>query len=232
VDPSEKLAEILRRENLWLHADGAYGATTALAKNRRSILQGLELCDSLSWDAHKWLFQTYGCGIVLLHDRTLLINSFSTSAEYIQDAAEGAEMYPNFWNYGPELTRPARAMKLWFSFQLLGLDAIDAAIERGFSLAEVAELELQQLPNWQILSPAQMSIVCFRYTFPGHSLERLNDLNRMISKKAIEENLAAPLTTKLCGNMCLRMCSIHPDLCINKMVNIVHGLDRIARSLS
>jgi L-2,4-diaminobutyrate decarboxylase len=231
VDPFEQLAEITRREDLWLHADGAYGASTALAKHRKSIIQGLELCDSLSWDAHKWLFQTYGCGMVLLRDRKLLVQSFGTSAEYIQDAAEGEEIYPNFWNYGLELTRPARAMKLWFSFQLLGLDAIDAAIERGFSLAEAAESALKQLQNWEILSPAQMGIVCFRYAPPDHPTELLDDLNRMISTKAIEENLAAPLTTKLYSKVCLRICSIHPDLNNKEMVDIVHGLDRIATEL-
>jgi L-2,4-diaminobutyrate decarboxylase len=232
VDPFEALAEIAKREDLWLHADGAYGATTALAKHRRSLLQGLERCDSLSWDAHKWLFQTYGCGMVLLRDRSLLVQSFSTSAEYIQDAAEGAEEYPNFWNYSPELTRPARAMKLWFSFQLLGLDAIDAAIEQGFALAEAAEAALERLENWEILSPAQMGIICFRYIPPDYSPQHLDDLNRMISRKAIEENLAAPLTTKLCGNVCLRICSIHPDLHVEQMAEIVQGLDCIARNLS
>jgi L-2,4-diaminobutyrate decarboxylase len=231
IDPLEELAEIARREDLWFHADGAYGATAALAKGRKSILQGLELCDSLSWDAHKWLFQTYGCGMVLLRDRKLLVQSFGTSAEYIQDAAEGAEMYPNFWNYSAELTRPARAMKLWFSLQMLGLDAIGAAIERGFSLAEVAGSALKQLQDWQILSPAQMGIICFRYAPPHHSPEGLDDLNRMVSKKAIEENLAAPLTTKLCGTVCLRICSIHPDLKNDEMMDIIHGLDRIARDL-
>jgi L-2,4-diaminobutyrate decarboxylase len=232
IDPLEQLAEIAKREDLWLHADGAYGATTALAKRRSSIVKGLELCDSLSWDAHKWLFQTYGCGMVLLRDRKLLVQSFGTSAEYIQDAAEGEEIYPNFWNYGPELTRPARAMKLWFSFQLLGLDAIDAAIERGFCLAEAAEEVLKQLPDWEILSPAQMAIICFRYAPPDHPPELLDDLNRMISKKAIEENLAAPLTTKLYDKVCMRICSIHPDLKNEEMIEIIQGLDRIAKDLS
>lgn len=232
VDPFTELAAIAQHEDLWLHADGAYGASTAFVKSRKSLLQGLELCDSLSWDAHKWLFQTYGCGMVIVRDRKLLVQSFGTSAEYIQDAVEGAEVHPNFWNYSPELTRPSRAMKLWFTLQMLGTDTLESAIERGFVLAEVAESSLTKLADWEILSPAQMGIICFRYAPGDLADEDLNELNRKISKKAIEENLAAPLTTMLDGKLCLRICSIHPDLENREMERIIDGLDRIARSLS
>jgi glutamate/tyrosine decarboxylase-like PLP-dependent enzyme len=231
VDPFTELAAIAKEHNLWLHADGAYGASALLCQSRRHVLGGLDLCDSLSWDAHKWLFQTYGCGMVLVRNRKLLTESFGTTAEYTQDAAEAGESLPNFWNYGPELTRPARAMKLWFSLQLLGLDAISEAIEHGFVLAEVAQSSLQRLPGWEILSPAQMGIVCFRYKPTGVSLSNLDELNMRISQAAIEKNLAAPLTTRIRGVLVLRICSIHPGLAIDEMVSIIEGLDEIACSL-
>ena len=122
VDLIDELSAITRSEGLWLHADGAYGASLLLCKPRRNLLRGAELCDSLSWDAHKWLFQTFGCGMVLGRDRRQLVEGFRVGGEYIVDAIEGGETFPNFWSYGPVLTRPARAMKLWFSFQLLGLE--------------------------------------------------------------------------------------------------------------
>lgn len=231
VDPFPELAAIAKEQNLWLHADGAYGASALLCKSRRSILNGIELCDSLSWDAHKWLFQTYGCGMVLVQNRKNLTSSFGTTAEYTQDAAETAESLPNFWNYGPELTRPARAMKLWFSFQLLGLDAIDDAINHGFELAEIAQSSLERLPDWEIVSSAQMGIICFRYKPSGISAASLDDLNTKISQKAIEQNLAAPLTTRLKGVLVLRICSIHPGLSGEEMVAIIDGLNQIAQSL-
>lgn len=230
VDPFVELAAIARERNLWLHADGAYGASALLCEPRRHILEGIDLCDSISWDAHKWLFQMYGCGMVLVRDRTMLTKSFGTSAEYTQDAAEAAESLPNFWNYGPELTRPARAMKLWFSMQLLGLKAISDAINHGFALAEVVQSSLECLPNWEIISPAQMGIICFRFKPSEPSVTDLDELNRNISQAAIEKNLAAPLTTQLHGALVLRICSIHPSLSETDMRDIICQLDDIARS--
>ncbi|KAL7943631.1 pyridoxal phosphate-dependent transferase [Trichoderma barbatum] len=231
VDPFPELAAIAREQNLWLHADGAYGASALLCKSRRNILSGIDLCDSLSWDAHKWLFQTYGCGMVLVRNRKNLTSSFGTTAEYTQDAAETAESLPNFWNYGPELTRPARAMKLWFSFQLLGLDAIDDSINHGFELAEIAQSSLERLPDWEVLSTAQMGIICFRYKPSGIPAASLDDLNTKISQTAIEKNLAAPLTTRIRGVLVLRICSIHPGLSGEDMVAIIGGLNLVAQSL-
>lgn len=231
VDSFAELAVIAKEDNLWLHADGAYGASALLCPPRRGVLDGIHLCDSISWDAHKWLFQTYGCGMVLVRQRKFLTESFGTTAEYTQDAAEAAESLPNFWNYGPELTRPARAMKLWFSFRLLGLDTISESINHGFVLAETAQLALERLPDWEILSPAQLGIICFRFRPAQVSPEKLDNLNLRISQAAIEGNLAAPLTTRLRGSLVLRICSIHPSLRVEEMVSIIDGLDAIAQSM-
>jgi L-2,4-diaminobutyrate decarboxylase len=231
IDPLDELADIAEREGLWLHVDGAYGASALLCKSQRELFRGIERCDSLSWDAHKWLFQTYGCGMVLVRDRKVLTSSFGVSAEYVQDAAETEERLPNFWNYGIELTRSARAMKLWFSLQLEGLDKVERDIEHGIRLAEVAEQTLRILSDWEILSSAQLAILCLRYR-PQNRPDAidLDVVNQSISQAAIAERLAAPLTTKLNGEVVLRICCIHPDLAEQEMVEVIHGLDRIARS--
>ena len=235
VDAFADLATMAKENDLWLHADGAYGASTLLCHSRRQLLDGIHLCDSISWDAHKWLFQTYGCGMVLVRERRLLTESFGTTAEYTQDAAETAETLPNFWNYGPELTRPARAMKLWFSFQLLGLEAISEAINHGFALAEAAQSALEHLPDWEIVSPAQMGIICFRFRPNGPDrtfVFDLDDLNKKISQRAIEKNIAAPLTTRIGRNLVMRICSIHPNLTKDEMVSIIEKLDHLAQELA
>jgi glutamate/tyrosine decarboxylase-like PLP-dependent enzyme len=192
--------------------DGAYGASVALSTKHRYLAKDLQHCDSLTWDAHKWLFQTYGCGIVFFKNKRHLTDTFRVNAEYIQDAAEGSEEFPNFWNYGPEWTRPARAMKLWFSLKLIGLDVLGSMIDQGILLAERAEAELRRLPGWQVLSQSKLGIVCFRFVADGKSPQEVDALNRQISRRAIELNIAAPLTTRLRGTVCLRICSIHPDL--------------------
>lgn len=231
IDHFNEIKSITVRYDMWLHADGAYGATVSLSMRYKQLVSGLHLCDSLSWDAHKWLFQTYSCGLVLVRDRSWLTETFATSAEYIQDAAEGGNEFPNFWNYGMELTRPARAMKLWFYLRAIGLDAVGDMIDHGIHLAEVAEKELVLLPSWSIISRAQLGILCFRFAPPDVLPGGLDALNQAISRKAIEMNLAAPLTTRLDGNVVLRMCSIHPELNIEQMKNMVHGLDKVARSM-
>ncbi len=230
VDPLEELAAIARKEGLWFHVDGAYGASAALSKSRKAVIKGVELCDSISWDAHKWLFQTYGCGMVLVRDRQCLMASFRTGAEYTQDAPDGPEEYPNFWNYTPELTRPARAMKMWFSFQMLGIDAVESAIENAFELAETAQLTLEKLEHWQVVSPAQMGIICFRYQPPGLDQAALENLNKDISRIAIETNVAAALTTRLSGNLVIRICSVHPELKKHEMMQVILDLDQIAQA--
>ncbi|KAM5349400.1 hypothetical protein ACJ41O_005905 [Fusarium nematophilum] len=96
---------------------------------------------SISWDAHKWLFQTYDCSLILVKDRKNLLNSFGNNGDYLRDAFDD-EAIPNFWNYGIELTRPARAMKLWFTLRVLGVDTIGRMIDQGFLQAERAEEEL------------------------------------------------------------------------------------------
>lgn len=120
IDPLNSIADIASQENLWLHVDGAYGASIVLSATHAHLATGLGRADSISWDAHKWLFQTYGCGMILVKDKKYLLESFCTNADYVRDAAY-TEEEPNFWNLGLELTRPARAMRLWFSLRVLGI---------------------------------------------------------------------------------------------------------------
>lgn len=230
VDPMDEIADFAQSQNMWMHVDGAYGASVALSKSHRSLLRGVGRADSVSWDAHKWLFLTYGCGMLIVREKRLLVESFVSNAEYIQDAAEAATHNPNFWNMSMELTRPARAMRLWFTLHVLGLDKVGQMIDHGFVLAEVAEAELRMLPGWEIVAPPGMAIVNFRFAPEATSSEELDKLNSDISKRAVEENLAAPLTTKIRGVTVMRICAISPELGKNEMRKVVHGLDRIARS--
>lgn len=107
VDPLRDIAAIAREHDLWMHVDGAIGASVLLTKYR-GLLDGVELADSLSWDAHKWLFQTYSCGLVLVRDERKLLASFSTHPEYLKDLEEGAWV-TNPWDMGPSSRAPRAA---------------------------------------------------------------------------------------------------------------------------
>ena len=225
VDPLYDIALIARRHGLWMHVDGAIGASVLLTKYR-GMLDGIELADSLSWDAHKWLFQTYSCGLVLVRDERKLLKSFSTHPEYLKDLEDGAGI-TNPWDMSPELTRPARGLKLWFSLQVMGSNALSAAVEHGFDLARWAEDEMRANPMIEVVSPAQMAMVNFRYSPAGLTEDEKDRLNARISRRMIESGYAGVFTTELDGKKVLRICAIHPEAREEDMRETVRRLNAI-----
>ncbi|KAI9166481.1 L-2,4-diaminobutyrate decarboxylase [Paramyrothecium foliicola] len=234
VDPLARIANICQRYSLWLHVDGAYGASASLSATRSQAVSELRHADSLSWDAHKWLFQTYSCGLLLVKVKSNLVRSFANEGDYLRDgvAIEDEEI-PNFWNYSMELTRPAsRAMKLWFTLRVLGVERIGEMLDHGFHLAERAEQELKGLVNWEITSPASMGVVTFRCVSTGMAEEQLDELNAAISKKVVSSNTAGILTTKVRGRVALRICALSPNLTLDEMAGIIHEIDKFATELT
>lgn len=229
IDPLHAAADLCAREGLWLHVDGAYGASVALCPERRVLVDGLGRADSLSWDAHKWLFQTYGCGVVLVRDRRALAESFHLKADYLRDADPEGDAV-NFWDLGPELTRPARALKLWLTLQVMGLDAVGAAIGHGFGLAEAAERVLRATPGWTVVTPAQLAIVTFRYAPDGLSDDSADALNGEVARRMLAEGYAAVGATRIDGRAVLRICAIHPEATEADMAETIRRLDRHARA--
>ncbi|KAJ5972312.1 L-2-4-diaminobutyrate decarboxylase [Penicillium vulpinum] len=228
IDPLHAIADITRNERMWLHVDGAYGASIALSSTKRHLVDGLGRADSISWDGHKWLFQTYGCGIVLVRDKKSLEDSFKIDAEYIRTslAPDGST---NFYNVSPELSRPARAISLWFTLRVLGHNRIGEMIDQGFTLASTAEHELRLLPNWEIVSPAISSIVVFRFSPPGLDIVTADSLNSKISARLLDENSAAIMTTKIRGRIVLRLCAINPAVHPDTISLIVYRMNSIAK---
>ncbi|KAJ6438217.1 glutamate decarboxylase [Purpureocillium lavendulum] len=230
IDPMTEIAKVCKRHGMWLHVDGAYGASAALSATHSHLTAGLCHADSISWDAHKWLFQTYNCGILLVRDRTTLLESFASQGDYLRDALADDEV-PNFWDCGLELTRGDRAMRLWFTLRVIGEKRFGEMIDHGFALAEAAEEELGRLRDWEIVSPASMAILAFRFA-PGDKTDAERDeLNVGISKRLVAENVAGVLTTKLRGVVVMRMCAISPALGVDEMRGIVQQVDKLARGV-
>ncbi|WP_195420194.1 aminotransferase class I/II-fold pyridoxal phosphate-dependent enzyme [Collinsella sp. D33t1_170424_A12] len=222
VGPLPQIADIARAYGLWMHVDGAIGASVLLTRYR-DMLRGVERADSLSWDAHKWLFQTYSCGMVLVRDERTLLRSFNAHPEYLKDLEESAQI-TNPWDLGPELTRPARGLKLWFTLQVMGSDALSAAVEHGFDLARWAQDELERDERVQIVSPAQMAMINFRYAPAGLGEEELDRLNARISRRMVASGFAGVFTTELRGMKVLRICCIHPETTEDDMRETVRRL--------
>ena len=214
VDPLDGLADLCAAEGLWLHVDGAYGAAAALCEPGRDALAGMGRADSLTIDPHKWLFQPYEAGAVLLREPGLLERTFTLSGEYLRDTF-GGEV--NFRDRGIQLTRGVRALKLWLSVEVFGLSAFRDAIAHGIALAEHAEAVLRARPGWEIVTPAQLGIVCFARDGGNES---------QLSASTVNDGYAAPSTTVLRGRTVLRLCTINPRTTFEDIEATIERMER------
>lgn len=209
VDPLAAIADLCEREELWLHVDGAYGAAAVLTPEGKAALAGMERADSLSLDPHKWLFQPFEIGCVLLRDGRLLEETFAVMPEYLKvilDSGGGV----NFCDRGPQLTRGFRALKLWMSIQTFGLDAFREAVQIGLDHARFVEQTLREREGWEVVTPATLGVVTFRFRPPGVPETELNRLNLAVSRELGAGGFAMVMTTELRGQSVLRMCPINP----------------------
>jgi aromatic-L-amino-acid/L-tryptophan decarboxylase len=231
VDPLDQLADLCKRENLWLHADGAYGVAAGLSERGRKLLMGIERVDSLSLDPHKWLFQPFEIGCVLARDARLLKKSFHTMAEYLEDAKRAEEEEINYYDYGVQLTRGFRALKLWLSIKTFGAAAFRQAINRGFDLAEFAEDVLRQSGCWRIVTPATMGIVTFRYVAKGRSETEIDEIHRRMVQMMTEDGFAFANSTALRGQIVMRLCTINPRTTEDDVRATIQQLEQFGRAL-
>ena len=228
IDPLNDIADICDKYGIWFHVDGAIGGSLLLSEKYKELLSGLQRADSLSWDAHKWLFQTYGCAAILVKDIGDLYNSFHVSPEYLKDV-QTDEAYPNMFDIGIELTRPARGLKLWMTLQVLGTELLASAIEQGFKQAKWAESAVSEKKDWEILSNAQLAMLNFRFAPEDLTEQQKDRLNEKISERLNESGYAAMFTTVLRGKTCLRLCAIHPETTKEEIVSCINMLDGYAK---
>ncbi|WP_439107138.1 pyridoxal phosphate-dependent decarboxylase family protein [Congregibacter sp.] len=217
IDPLHELADLCEEHRLWLHIDGAYGAPAALTQRGAGRLAGMSRADSLTLDPHKWFFQPYDVGCLLIRPG-VLEPCFNMNPEYLKDVSGGDDA-PDFRNRGFELTRRSRALKLWFSLRTYGIAKFRDAIDYSIDLTEFAEDYLRQnSQRWEVVTPAQIGIVCFalRGASGDEHERRANSLS--------ESGFACATTTKLKGRTVLRLCIINP---LTTKADIVETIDRL-----
>ena len=229
VDPLPALADVAATEDLWLHVDGAYGAPAVVCERGREQLAGLDRVDSLTMDPHKWLFQPFEIGGVLVRDERHLRRAFRLEAEYLEDAI-GEEDEVNFSAYGIQLTRSFRALKLWMTLKVFGRQHVATAVRRGFERAEQAEQMLRDRDAWAIVTPAQMGIVTFRCVPDGWTEDEVDALNRRLAPAVSGEGEIFLTQTSLHGRPVLRLCPINPRTTIEDLRKTIDRLDAIRRA--
>src|SRR6056297_479388 len=203
-DPLDAIADICAEHELWLHVDGAYGAPAAITAEGRATLSGLSRADSVVLDPHKWFFQPYDMGLCLVTRPGALERCFAMNPEYLRDVqATSGEV--NYGNRSLELTRRARAMKLWMSLRTYGAPAFRDAVQRGIALAEFTESHLRSQPDtWEIVTPAQLGIVCF-------ALKGSDAADHAARAARVSQSGFATLSsTMLKDRSALRLCTINP----------------------
>ena len=208
VDPLDAMAEVCRDTNVWFHVDGAYGGFAVLTERGREALAGIERADSATLDPHKWLYQPYEAGCLLVREGTRLGEAFNIMPDYLQDTVVGGREV-NFADRGIQLTRSARALKLWLSLEFFGVGAFRAAIDRSLDVARHAEAVVEATPNLELLSGAKLGVVCFRRRYDGldELAEEAANVELVSALRHSGEGLVS--STRIAGRYALRMCVLN-----------------------
>ena len=226
VDDLEGLAELCAAEQLWFHVDGAFGALCVLSEALKAQVKGIERADSIAFDFHKWMHVPYDAGCILVRRGDLHRAAFSMRPPYLGAAprglAGGAEWPCDF---GPELSRGFRALKVWFAIKRHGVRRFGELIAQNCSQARYLAEQIGREPELELLAPVSLNIVCFRYRPPGRgdpalaggALDdqalgdqtrddgALDDLNEELVQDLHESGIAAPSTTRLHGRLAIRV---------------------------
>lgn len=200
TDDLDGLADIARREGLWFHIDGAFGALGILSDAVAPRLKGIERADSLAFDFHKWAQVPYDAGFVLVRDGEIHRSTFAAPAVYLRRETRGLAAGPDWpCDYGPDLSRGFRALKTWFTLKAYGTRRLGEVIGRSCELARLLASGIEAAPELELLAPVQLNIVCF-----GYRCADPDRVNAAITVSLQEQGKVAPSTTTVNGKLAIR----------------------------
>ena len=210
IDPLEAMADFCEAKGIWLHVDAAYGGFAIVTEQGKKLLRGIERADSIGLDAHKWFFQPYEAGCLLVKDGRTLESAFGVHHDVLQDTIWGRD-HPNFADRGVQLSRSFRALKVWMSIQTFGMGAFRRAVSQGMELAARAEAYVRTSPILDITNPASLGIACFRIKPPDTDLDEaaLEEINRNVLARVFWEDRALISSTFVRKTFSLRLCILN-----------------------
>jgi len=200
------IADLCAEEGVWLHVDGAFGALVKLAPSLAQLARGVERADSLAFDYHKWLHAPYDAGCILVRDAAALTDAFDGRPDYLASAGGLAAGEPWPSDYGVELSRGFRALKVWWTIKEQGTRRLGEAIARNCDQAQYLRRRLADYPRLQVMAPTPLNIVCFRYVAPGLDALALDALNARLVAELQTSGVAVASTTRLDGRLAIRVC--------------------------
>jgi glutamate/tyrosine decarboxylase-like PLP-dependent enzyme len=229
IDPIADISDFARRHNLWLHVVAAYGGPAALVPEIRAKFAGIEQADSIALDPHKWFYLPMGCGCILYRDPAAARAAFAHGAEYTRTIGlQDAEAFA-FWDYGPELSRPFRALNLWLLFKYAGAQALAEAIEQNIACARHAAALIKRSPDLELLAPVELSIFCFRYKTKEGDPNALNERLLIALQKAGSSYLS---NASLRGQFALRGCVLNYRTTKHDMEVLLEDVRKAAQTLT
>jgi glutamate/tyrosine decarboxylase-like PLP-dependent enzyme len=231
IDDLGALADIAARERVWFHVDGAFGALAALAPELKPLLAGIERADSIAFDFHKWGQAPYDAGFVLMRDAERHRAAFASAAPYLQRRPRGlaaGEPWP--CDFGPDLSRGFRALKVWFAFKAYGASAMGEAIAATCRAAQALADRIDAEPELERLAPVTLNIVCFRFRALDSS--KSDALNAEIVVRLQEAGLFAPSTTTLGGRLCIRAALVNHRTTSEDALALADEVLRLGRDLA
>ena len=226
IDPLHELADLCGARGMWLHVDGAYGGFAALSERGRAALAGIERADSVTLDPHKWLFQPFEVGALLVRDPEGLRLSFEILPDYLRDVSSHSEV--NFSDRGLQLSRMCRALKVWMSVQTFGLAAFRDAVDQALDLAREAAARVEASAELELLAPVELGVVALRRRPPGMTDERRIDAVNAALVGTVEQSGDVYVSsTRLFGRQAIRLCVLNPT---TTAAHVHHALDIIESS--
>jgi glutamate/tyrosine decarboxylase-like PLP-dependent enzyme len=246
IDPLPDLTSIASENELWFHIDAAYGGFAVLTERGKAALRGIEAADSVTLDPHKWLFQPFEVGCLMVREPEALQRAFHVSPDYLEDAAARGGAV-NFADRGLQLTRSARSIKIWLTLQTFGVDAIRSAIDRTLDLTEAAEAMIRASARLEIVTPASLGIVVFRRKAEGHEGPdeggdidddedaddggdandgaRADETNRRLIEALRTDGLGMVSSTRVGGRYVIRLCVLNHRSTEEDVRRVIEWLD-------
>jgi aromatic-L-amino-acid/L-tryptophan decarboxylase len=203
IDPVRAIGEIAKREELWFHVDGAYGGVAAIVPELQSYIDGIELADSFILNPHKWLFTPIDLSAFFTQRPDIVKRAFSLVPEYL--VTQEQDDVVNFMDYGVQLGRRFRALKLWMVIRAFGTEGLAARLRGHNQMAQEFAGWVDEASDWERLAPVPFSVVCFRYVPAGKSHEELNTLNEAIMNRVNQSGEVYLSHTKLNDRYTIRL---------------------------
>ncbi len=232
IDPLDEIAALARRHDLWFHVDASYGGFAALAPAVRPKLAAFAAADSIALDPHKWLYLPLDCGCVLWRDAERARATFAHDAEYTRILAHAPAESFAYWDYGPELSRRFRALKVWMALRVAGVGAFRSAIEKDLACAARLAAAVDASEDFERLAPVELGIVCFRHV-PKELASRaddraLDEWNERLLVALQRDGSSYLSNASIAGRFALRACVMNHRTMIEDMDRVLTDLRRQA----